>query len=132
MQEQVKKAVQDEYQAYYDYKQLIEQTESKEWLENLQQIAEDEKAHYEMFQQLYYLLTGDYVKELKKPIPFHNVKTFVQQAWEGELDATDHYKMMMLKSTSPKESTPFWIAMHDEMEHAVRLLGYQNYLNERS
>ena len=35
---------------------------------------EDEKSHYEMFQQLHYMLTGEFVQNPPKPKPPTNLK----------------------------------------------------------
>lgn len=128
----LEKAIQDKYQAYYLYRQVVTETESPEWQKIIYHIVEDEKAHYEMFQQLYFLLKGNYFRELTKPEPYSDMREFLQQAWQEELEATDTYKMMVLKAPAPRETTPFWIAMHDEMEHAIRINAYIHYLDERS
>lgn len=85
-----------------------------------------------MFQQLYFLGTGEYVHQLKKPEPFTDIRRFLYQALEDELDAADYYKMLVLKSQGSDKTTPFWIAMHDEMEHAIRLQTYLFEFDERS
>lgn len=132
MNKELENVIQDEYEAYYHYRQLYDQTDDPMLRKSVLHIVEDEKAHYEMFQQLHFLLTGDYVKNLQKPKPFMEIRPFLQTALEGELDAADHYKMMVLKSQGSEQSTPFWIAMHDEMEHAIRLQAYIHEFDERS
>lgn len=132
MQRKLEKVIRDEYRTYYHYRQLYDQTRDANLRKSILHITEDEKAHYEMFQQVYFLLTGDYVKDLQKPEPFTEVRPFLHRAFEAELDAADHYKMMVLKSQGSEHSTPFWIAMHDEMEHAIRLQTYLYELDERS
>lgn len=129
MSNELEKAIRDEYQAYYSYRQLEQLTEDPFWKKVIRHIYEDEKSHYEMFQQLYFLQTGRYVTGIEKPKPIESVRTFLLQAWEEELEAADFYKVMVLKTPSPQ---PFWIAMHDEMEHAIRLQGYIHWFDERS
>ncbi|MFC4353550.1 ferritin family protein [Chryseomicrobium palamuruense] len=132
MNTELENVIRDKYEAYYHYRQLYDHTRDKTLRKSILHIAEDEKAHYEMFQQLYFLLTGDYVKNLKKPEPFSDNRQFLHHALEKELDAADHYKMLVLKAQGSEHVTPFWIAMHDEMEHAIRLQTYLYEFDERS
>ena len=48
---------------------------------------EDEKSHYEMFQQLYYMLTGRFVQNPKKRLPCYNLKDCAKQALLGEFES---------------------------------------------
>lgn len=132
MMSDLEKAIRDEYQAYYLYRQLEKETDDRRWKEVVSHIYEDEKAHYEMFQQLYFLQNGRYVTGIEKPKPFTSIREFLFTAWEDELEAADFYKTLVLRYATPKQATPFWIAMHDEMEHAIRLQGYIHWYDERS
>lgn len=49
-----------------------------------------------------------------------------------EQQTDDTYKTLVLRYRTPQQATPFWIAMHDEMEHAIRLQGYMYWFDERS
>lgn len=86
MQRELEKVIQDEYEAYYQYRHLYNETRDPVLRKSILHITEDEKAHYEMFQQVYFLLTGDYVKDLQKPEPFTEVRPFLQRAFEAEID----------------------------------------------
>nr|WP_272875307.1 ferritin-like domain-containing protein [Bhargavaea massiliensis] len=118
--DQLREAIEDEYKAYYFYKSMASLTNDRYWLDFIQHAMDDEKSHYEMFQQLYYMLTGAYVQSLRKPGPVDNLKGALKQAIRDELEATDKYKIMMLESPLQEGVNPLFIAMHDEMEHAIR------------
>nr|WP_285859101.1 ferritin-like domain-containing protein [Bhargavaea ginsengi] len=118
--DQLREAIEDEYKAYYFYKSMASLTNDRYWLDFIQHAMDDEKSHYEMFQQLYYMLTGAYVQSLRKPGPVDNLKGALKQAIRDELEATDKYKVMMLESPLQEGVNPLFIAMHDEMEHAIR------------
>lgn len=125
-------AIRNKYHWYHHYKQLEQQTDDTDWKQIVHHMVEDEKSHYEMFQQLYYLQAGRYVTQLTKPEPFSATMPFLHEAWKNELEAADTYKTLVLRYRTPQQATPFWIAMHDEMEHAIRLQGYMHWFNERS
>ena len=118
--EQLKKAIEDEYQAYYFYKSMLKLTTDAYWQSFIKHAMEDDKSHYEMFQQLYYMLTGEFLQNPTKPQPATNLKQASKAALEGTLEATDFYKEMLLTVPIPEAYNPFFIAMHDEMEHAIR------------
>lgn len=124
----LKFAIEDEYKAHHFYKSMLPLTTDATWQKFIATAMEDEKSHYEMLQQLYYMLTGQYVQiQIEKPV-CHNLKTCLKSAIEDELDAAKKYKVMYL--TVPIESgrIPFFIAMHDEVEHAVRFSTMYNAL----
>ena len=126
--EQLKQAIEDEYHDYYFYKSLLKLTEDPYWQRFIQHAVEDEKSHYEMFQQLHYMLTGEFVQNPPKPNPATNLKQAVKASLEKELEATDFYKEMLLTVPIPEAYNPLFIAMHDEMEHAIRFSTMYNAL----
>lgn len=117
----LKQAVQDKYQAYFLYKSLEQQVEKPMWKDFIRHIYEDEKSHYEMFQQLHYMLTGSYVANPKRPAPCYEVKSCIQKALLDELESIEIYKEMLLSIPIQEAYNPLFIAMQDEMEHAIRL-----------
>ncbi|MFE6168548.1 ferritin family protein [Viridibacillus arvi] len=119
-EEQLKKAIQDEYQTYFWYKSMLELTNDPTWKSFIEHAITDEKTHYEMFQQLYYMMTGEYVQNLTKRPPCKNLKACAKEAIGEELEATDLYKEMFLNTPLEQGQYPFFIAMQDEMEHAIR------------
>jgi rubrerythrin len=119
--EQLKQAIEGEYRDYYVYKHMLTLTDDTFFQSFIKHIIEDEKSHYEMFQQLYYMLTGEFVQNPSKPTPSISFKKAVKDALVGELEAVELYKEMLLTIPIPEAYNPMYIAMHDEMEHAIRL-----------
>lgn len=126
--EQLHKAIQDEYASYFYYKSMYELTDDPYWQDFIEHIYEDEKSHYEMFQQLYYMLTGTYVQNIAKPEPCQDLESCAKAALKAELEATELYKEMLLQIPIQQAYAPLFIAMHDEMEHAIRLSTMYNAL----
>ena len=126
--EQLKQAIEDEYRDYYFYKSLLKLTDDPYWQRFIEHAIEDEKSHYEMFQQLHYMLAGEFVQNPPKPGPPTNLKQAAKEALENELEATDFYKEMLLTVPIPEAYNPLFIAMHDEMEHAIRFSTMYNAL----
>ncbi|MBK3495932.1 ferritin-like domain-containing protein [Viridibacillus sp. YIM B01967] len=127
-EEQLKKAIQDEYQSYYWYKSMLELTKDPTWRSYLERMITDQKCHYEMFQQLYYMLTEKYVQKLTKKPPCKDFKACVKEALGKELEATDLYKEMFLNVPIEQGQYPLFIAMQDGMEHAIRFSTIYNAL----
>lgn len=117
----LKTAVEEEYRSYFLYKSLYGQVDEPMWKDFIQHMYEDEKSHYEMFQQLHYMLTGTYVANPKRPAPCYDVKACIRQALADELEAVEVYKEMLLTIPIQDAYNPLFIAMQDEMEHAIRL-----------
>lgn len=126
--DKLKQAIEGEYRDYYFYRSMYEIAEDPLWRDFIQHAFEDEKSHYEMFQQLYYMMTGTFVQNPKKPIPCYNLKQGVKQALVGELDGVETYKEMLLTIPFQQAYNPLFIAMHDEMEHAIRMSMIYNSL----
>jgi rubrerythrin len=126
--DKLKQAIEGEYKDYYFYKSMHGMTNDPLWQDFLRHMYEDEKSHYEMFQQLYYMMTGTFVQNPKKPSPCYNLKECVQRALLGELEGVEMYKEMLLTVPFQQAYNPFFIAMHDEMEHAIRMSTMYNAL----
>lgn len=126
--DKLKQAIEGEYRDYYFYKSMLKLTSDPYWQSFIKHVMEDEKSHYEMFQQLYYMLTGQFVQNLKKPNPPTDFKKAVKDSLVGELEATEFYKDMLLTIPIPQAYNPLFIAMHDEMEHAIRFSTMYNAL----
>jgi len=118
--EQLKQAIEGEYKDYYTYKHMLKMTNDSFFQSFIQHAMEDEKSHYEMFQQLYYMLTGQFAQNPDKPNPSLSFKPAVKEALIGELEDTELYKEMLLTIPIAEAYNPLFIAMHDEMEHAIR------------
>ncbi|MET1014005.1 MAG: ferritin-like domain-containing protein [Paenisporosarcina sp.] len=113
--EQLKQAIEGEYRDYYVYKHMLTLTDDAFFRSFIKHIIEDEKSHYEMFQQLYYMLTGEFVQNPSKPKHSNNLKIAIKDALVNELEAVELYKEMLLTIPIPEAYNPLFIAMHDEM-----------------
>lgn len=126
--ENLEKAIQNEYADYHYYKSMYNLTSDPYWKGFIQHVYEDEKSHYEMFQQLYYMLTGTFVQNLQKRASCINLKACAKSAVKDELEAAEIYKEMLLQIPIQQAYAPLFVAMHDETEHAIRLSMMYNAL----
>lgn len=124
----LKQAIEDEYKDFYFYKSMYDLTNDPLWKDFIKHAYEDEKSHYEMFQQLYYMLTGTFVQNPKKRLPCYELKECAKLALLNELDSIESYKVMLLTIPIQQAYNPIFIALHDEMEHAIRFSTIYNAL----
>lgn len=95
-------------------------TDDPLWQAFIKHVVDDEKSHYEMFQQIHYMLTGEFVQNPKKDVESFTLKEGVKKALLYKLDSIETYKLMILTIPIQQAYEPFFIALHDEMEHAIR------------
>ena len=126
--DQLKESIEDEYKAYHFYKSMYELTKDPLWQDFIRHAYEDEKSHYEMFQQLHYMLTGRFVPNPKKPLPCYDLKDCSNRALLDELESVETYKVMLLTIPNQQAYNPIFIALLDEMEHAIRFSTMYNAL----
>ncbi|WP_391117212.1 MULTISPECIES: ferritin-like domain-containing protein [unclassified Psychrobacillus] len=126
--EKLEKAIQNEYADYHYYKDMYNLTEDPYWQGFIQHVIEDEKSHYEMFQQLYYMLTGTFVQNLERREPCMDLKACAKDAVRDELETAEMYKEMLLQIPIQQAYAPLFVAMHDETEHAIRFSMMYNAL----
>ena len=107
---------------------MYELTKDPLWQDFIKHAYEDEKSHYEMFQQLHYMLTGKFVQNPKKPLPCYDLKECAKKALIDELEAVEMYKVMLLTIPIQQAYNPLFIALHDELEHATRFSTMYNAL----
>ena len=74
------------------------------------------------------MLTGTFVQNLNKPEPCLRFERCAKEALKGELEATEMYKEMLLQIPIQQAYAPLFIAMQDEMEHAIRVSTIYNAL----
>jgi rubrerythrin len=126
--DQLEKAISDEWTAYSTYKELMKMTNNplyKDWIEHAK---EDEKKHYQSFQQVYYGLTGQFFQNVKKTNKYNTFKEGALNALIGELEAAEMYRDMIFNLPTQQVYKPIYIAMTDEMEHAIRFSTIYNSL----
>ena len=127
--DKLKQAIEDEYKAYHFYKSMYELTNDPLWQDFIKHAYEDEKSHYEMFQQLYYMLTGTICTKPKETIAVLRLERMCANGLLlDELEGIDTYKEMLLTIPIQQAYNPIFIALHDEMEHAIRFSTMYNAL----
>lgn len=126
--DKLKQAIEDEFKDYHFYRSMYGLTNDPLWQNFIQHVYEDEKSHYEMLQQLYYMMTGTFVQNPKKPLPCYELKDCAKRALLNELDGVETYKEMLLTIPFQQAYNPIFIAMNDEMEHAIRMSTMYNAL----
>jgi rubrerythrin len=124
----LEKAISDEWTAYYFYRELKSRTNNPLYVEFIEHAKKDEKEHYEMFQYLHYLLTGEYYEHKKEKVEFATFKEGVLKALKDELEAAEFYRDMLFELPSQQAYQPLFIAMTDEMEHSTRFSTIYNSL----
>lgn len=107
---------------------MLQLTNDPYWQSFIKHALEDEKSHYEMFQQLHYMMTGNFVQNPKKPVPAYHLKDAAKRSLVDELEAVDTYKEMLLTIPIQQAYNPLFIAMQDELEHAIRFSTMYNAL----
>ena len=118
---QLKQAIHGEYITYYTYKHILMLTDDPFFQSFIEHAMEDEKSHYEMFQQLYYMLTGQFVQNPSKPnVNFGSLKEAAKHCLIEELESIELYKEMLLSIPIAEAYNPLFIAMNDEIEHSIR------------
>ncbi|MBD7945537.1 MULTISPECIES: ferritin-like domain-containing protein [Psychrobacillus] len=126
--EKLEQAIKNEYADYHHYMDMYKLTDDPYWKEFIEHVYEDEKSHYEMFQQLYYMLTGSFVQNLQKVPPCTDLKSCAKQSVKDELETAEVYKEMLLQIPIQQAYAPLFCAMHDETEHAIRFSMMYNAL----
>ncbi|SES19955.1 ferritin-like domain-containing protein [Psychrobacillus sp. OK032] len=126
--EKLKQAILNEYDDYHFYRSMYNLTDDPYWQSFIEHIYVDEKSHYEMFQQLYYMLTGTFVQNFPEPKECFDLKECAKIAIRDELEAAEMYKEMLLQIPIQQAYAPLFVAMHDETEHAIRLSTMYNAL----
>ncbi|WP_144512246.1 ferritin-like domain-containing protein [Bacillus sp. FJAT-22090] len=126
--DKLKQAILNEYADYHFYRSMYKLTDDPYWQGFIEHVYEDEKSHYEMFQQLYYMLTGTFVQNFPEPKLCLNLKECAKSAIRDELEAAEMYKEMLLQIPIQQAYAPLFVAMHDETEHAIRFSTMYNAL----
>jgi len=118
--EKLQQAILNEYEDYHFYRSMYNLTDDPYWQSFIEHVYVDEKSHYEMFQQLYYMLTGTFVQSFPEPKECFDLKECAKIAIKDELEAAEMYKEMLLQIPIQQAYAPLFVAMHDETEHAIR------------
>ncbi|MGG4039920.1 ferritin family protein [Heyndrickxia ginsengihumi] len=120
-------AINGEYQAIYCYEQLKRQTKNSEIMNQINEIQNDELRHYQMFSNLYTLLTGQhYSPQIIGKCP-PNFQNGVLAAFKDEQKTVDFYNEVARKTDNSSIKETFLQASVDEQNHAVWFLYFLNH-----
>jgi rubrerythrin len=106
------------------YQRMMEMTTDPAVIKQIKFAYDDEIKHYEMFQQIYYQLTG---KKVNIPIPanvenYNTLMEAVQSSIEGENEAVDHYREIFSLMTNKQMRDKIFEIITDEQEHFGRFI----------
>lgn len=117
---QLKQAIEDEFKAYHYLQSMERLAQAPMWKMFIEHAYQDEKSHYEMFQQLYYMMTGAFVQNPKKDLACDDLKEGVKRMVYIKLEQIELYKILLLTIPLQQAYQPIFIALLDEVEHAIR------------
>lgn len=116
-------AMKDERADRAKYKMMIEMAKSDKVRKQIEFAFNDEGKHYKMFQQIYFMLTGQYI-DIPIPEPKKNEKLIdaIESSINGELEAVELYRKIrsMLPNTQLRDM--LFEIITDEQEHATRFV----------
>jgi rubrerythrin len=118
--DKLRKAIDDEYTAAIFYGKLKKATKDPLYQEFIEHAREDEKKHFQLFQQLHSKLTGSYYENKKNKKEFKTFQQGVEMALKDELEAGEMYRDMLFEMPTNDAYYSLFVAMTDEMEHATR------------
>lgn len=116
-------AMKDERADRAKYKMMLDMTKSDKVKKQIEFAFNDEGKHYKMFQQIYYILTGQYI-DIPIPEPKKEEKFIdaIESSINGELEAVELYRKIrsMLPNTQLRDM--LFEIITDEQEHATRFV----------
>lgn len=106
------------------YQKMMEMTNDPAVIEQIRFAYEDEIKHYDMFQQMYYQLTG---KKLDIPLPtdiekYDTLMEAVKSSIEGESEAVDLYRQIFAMMSNKQMRDKVFEIITDEQEHFGRFI----------
>jgi len=131
--EQLAKAIEGKRDAvaYYEYAKTL--TGDEKHRKTLDGIIKDEQKHLAKFSELYRRKFGGQVEGSPAMPEVHEFNAALRMAVSDELDAYEFYRDIYMDCTSEQVRVPFFEAMTDENEHAIRLnLMYTEEIEKRT
>lgn len=119
----LKEAMADEKKDQMKYKVMMEMTDNKEIIEQIQHACEDEAKHYEMFQEIYEELAGNVIQPIL-PGQEHQDRLIdaVKSSINAELEAIETYREIRAMLRGKKYRNMLYEIITDEQEHATRFV----------
>ncbi|RAK23123.1 rubrerythrin [Anoxybacillus vitaminiphilus] len=113
-------AIKGEASAVQFYQQLMNAAPNEKAREDVQHALEDERKHLKQFTDLYVMLTGKRPVYKTKAVSFNTFKEGLNIARKDELEAYEDYRDAYLATQDQVIRDVFFLAMTDEIEHALR------------
>lgn len=121
--ELIREAMKDEKHDFKKYKMMMDMTDNKEVISQINFAHLDEGKHYRMFQKIYADLTG---REIEVPMPevehYNRLIDAVKTSINGELEAVELYRQIRSMLESKKHRDMLYEIITDEQEHATRFV----------
>lgn len=119
----IKEAMKDERHDGIKYKNMMEMAYDEKIKKQINFAYMDEAKHYNMYQQMYFKLTG---KMIDIPAPsvetYNNLKDAVESSINGELSAVELYRKIIALLPNQKLRDMGFEILTDEQEHATRFV----------
>ena len=113
-------AIVDEATAIEFYAYLFEHAVTPLQKTYIEHALKDERKHLALFTQIYQKQTGHAPNYKIQAIPDTNLRDGFLKALNSELGAQEFYRKIYFSSTHPDVRSAFYLAMLDEIEHAIR------------
>lgn len=119
----LREAISDEDKDHRKYGQMMEMTDNKEIIEQIQYAYEDEAKHYEMFREIYEELAGCADKITAPDQEYQNrLIDAVKKSINAELEAVELYREIRAMLRGKKYRNMLYEIITDEQEHATRFV----------
>lgn len=119
----LKEAMMDEKKDHRKYRKMMEMTDNKEIIEQINYAYEDEAKHYDMFHEIYEELTGNDIQI--QPSEQDHLGRFIdaiKSSINGELEAVELYREIRAMLRGKKYRDMLYEIITDEQEHATRFV----------
>jgi rubrerythrin len=119
----LKEAMLDEKKDHRKYRKMMDMTDNKEIIEQINHAYEDEAKHYDMFQEIYEEITGNDI-QIQLPEQEHQNRFIdaVKSSINGELEAVELYREIRAMLKGKKYRDMLYEVITDEQEHATRFV----------
>jgi rubrerythrin len=119
----LKEAMLDEKKDHRKYREMMDMTDNKEIIEQINHAYEDEAKHYDMFQEIYEEITGNDI-QIQLPEQEHQNRFIdaVKSSINGELEAVELYREIRAMLKGKKYRDMLYEVITDEQEHATRFV----------
>jgi rubrerythrin len=112
--------IKGEASAVQFYQQLAKAAPNEKAREDVLHALEDEKKHLKQFTDLYVMITGKRPVYKIEEVSFGTFKEGLERARKDELEAYEDYRNAYLATQDQVIRDVFFLAMTDEIEHALR------------